>query len=65
MCMDGPMYAHRHMGTFPSCVCGGVGGVEGGCNLLSRAERERMSYFVDIVSFHCMYMSIVRYGLFV
>ena len=61
--MNGPMYAHIHMHIYFMCVGGGGGA--GGGDYLSRAERERMSDFVEIVTFHCMYMSIVRYGLFV
>ena len=56
VCTDGPMYAQTHAHFFH--VCGGWG-----CDFLSGAERERVSDFVDIVTFHCMYMSIVRYGL--
>ena len=53
--------------TFPSRVCvwvgGGGGGGGGGGDFLTRAERERVSEFVEIVTFPCMYVSIVRYGL--
>ena len=34
-------------------------GVGGGCDFLSRAERERMIDFVENVTFHCMYTCIV------
>ena len=52
------MYAHRHMQMSFMCVC-----VRGGGDFLSRAEREPVSDFVEIVTFPCMHMSIVRYGL--
>ena len=39
-------------------------GVGAGVDFLSRSERERVCDFVETVTFHCMYMSIVRYGLF-
>ena len=55
VCMDEPMYAHRHMHI--SFMCG-----SGGCDFLSTAERKR--HFVEIVTFPCMYMSVVKYGLF-
>ena len=38
-----------------------VGGLGGGCDFLGRSEKD--SDFVDCVTFPCMYMSIVRYGL--
>ena len=44
-----------------TCVCVGGGGKGG---FFSRAERERVSDIVETVTFPCMYMSIVRYGLF-
>ena len=54
----GQMYAHIHISFMCVCVWAGGGG---GCNFLSRAERESMSDLVEIVTFHCMYMSLVRY----
>ena len=60
------VYTQRHMHISFMCVWGEGGGGMGGGDFLRRAKSERVSDFVEIVTFHCMYvyMSIVRYGLF-
>ena len=43
------MYAHRHMHISFTCVFGAGGG--GGGDFLSRAEREKVSDFVELLLF--------------